>query len=159
MNQKSNLHQPLRQPLTNPSEKIVILLKSIQKKLKEHLFEKSKQYGFTGPQMYLIFTLYKNPGSNLNEVSEMLGLSKSTVSGIVDRLVSQNVVIREIPEENRRTVRLSLSPDFTNKFDPSEIKNKYLAGVIKDVDEEELYKIIAGLEKLDELMNENKDPE
>lgn len=41
-----------------------------------------------------------------------MNLTKSTVSGIVDRLEKQGVVIREIPKDNRRIVKLSISEDF-----------------------------------------------
>lgn len=100
------------QHLSNHTEKIVMLVRSIQKNLREYIFEKSKKYGLTGPQMLLIFNLYKNSGINLIDLSKMMELSESTVSGILDRLVAQNIVIREIPEDNRRTIRLSLSQNF-----------------------------------------------
>jgi DNA-binding MarR family transcriptional regulator len=114
------------------------------------------QYGFTFPQMFLIFSLNKNPGTNLHDLSKQLELSKSTVSGIVDRLVSQRVVIREIPEEDRRTVKLSLSPDFLKEFNIQEVKDHLLTDLIKDAPVEDLDNIIYGLEKLLELLNKNK---
>lgn len=147
MNQKSKLQDLW----SNPSERIVYLFKSIQKVYKDQLFEKSKQYGFTGPQIGLIIGLHKNPYITLKEISECLGLSKSTVSGIVDRLVEKGVVIREIPENNRRIVRLSLSPDFP-KFNVFELANKYINDTLKDASEEDLGKIITGLEILYRLI-------
>lgn len=138
----------------NPSEKVIFLFKSIQKIYKDLIFEKSREYGFTGPQIGLIIGLNKNPYSTLNEISQWMGLSKSTVSGIVDRLVAQGVVIREIPENNRRIVRLSLSPEFIKKNIIKDFKDKYIADIFRDVDEEEIEKIISGLEILYRLMKE-----
>ncbi len=131
MNQKPDLQDLW----SNPSERVVFLFKSIQKIYREHIFEKSRQYGFTGPQIGLIIGLYKNPYRTLNEISECLGLSKSTVSGIVDRLVGQGVVIREIPENNRRVVRLSLSPEFQKNNVLQELINQYITDVIKGASE------------------------
>jgi len=151
MNQKPNLQDLW----SNPSERVVFLFKSIQKIYREHIFEKSRQYGFTGPQIGLIIGLYKNPFITLNEMSECLGLSKSTVSGIVERLVGQGVVIREIPENNRRIVRLSLSPEFQKNNVLQELINQYITDTIKGASEEEIEKIISGLEILHTLIEKN----
>lgn len=134
------------------SEKVVSLFKAIHKIYRDHVYKKSRQYGFTGPQIGLIMGLHKNPYSTLNELSDCLGLSKSTVSGIVERLVCQGVVIREIPENNRRIVRLSLSPEWQKDNALYELLNKYLYGVLEKATEEEMTKIITGLEILYELL-------
>ena len=148
MNQTPNLQELW----SNPSERVVFLFKSIQKIYREHIFEKSRQYGFTGPQIGLIIGLHKNPYITLKEMSECLGLSKSTVSGMVDRLVGQGVVIREIPEDNRRIVRLSLSPEFQKNNVLQELINQYITDTIKGASEEEIEKIISGLEILYSLI-------
>lgn len=140
----------------SPSEKVIFLFKSIQKIYKDLIFEKSRQYGFTGPQIGLIMGLNKNPYSTLNEISEWMGLSKSTVSGIIDRLVAQGVVIREIPENNRRIVRLSLSPEFQKKNVIKDFKDKYITNLFRNADEKEIEKIISGLEILYRLMKETQ---
>lgn len=153
-------HEPnLRDLWSNPSERVVFLFRSIQKIYREHIFEKSRQYGFTGPQIGLIMGLCKNPFITLNEMSEYLGLTKSTVSGIVDRLVGQGVVIREIPENNRRIVRLSLSPEFQKSNVLHELMNQYITDTIKGASEEDIEKIISGLEILYALIEKNTNPQ
>jgi len=117
---------------SNPSERVVYLFKAVHKIYRDQIYEKSRQYGFTGPQIGLIIGLYKNPYITLKEMSECLGLSKSTVSGMVDRLVGQGVVTREIPEDNRRIVRLLLSPEFKKNNILKELTNKYIIESLKD---------------------------
>ncbi|GAB6153898.1 hypothetical protein JCM17380_26480 [Desulfosporosinus burensis] len=143
----------LQQSWSNPSERVVFLFKSIHKVYRDQLYKKSREYGFTGPQIGLIIALHKHPFSNLNEMSDFLGLSKSTVSGIVDRLVGQGVVIREIPENNRRIVRLSLSPEWQKNNVLHELMNKYITNILKNASEEEMKKIITGLEILYALIS------
>jgi MarR family transcriptional regulator, organic hydroperoxide resistance regulator len=143
---------------SNPSERIVYLFKAVQKIYRDRIFEKSKQYGFTGPQIGLILGLSKHPYSTLNELSECIGLSKSTVSGIVSRLVAQGVVVREIPENNRRIVRLSLSPEFQENNVIKELLTKYISDSLKEAKEEDLEKIIMGLELLLDLLTKGSDP-
>jgi len=148
MNQKPELQDLW----SNPSERVVYLFKAVHKIYRDQIYEKSRQYGFTGPQIGLIIGLSKNPNITLKEMSECLGLSKSTVSGMVDRLVGQGVVIREIPEDNRRTVRLSLAPDFQKNNVLKELANKYINDSLKNASEEDFNKIITGLEILYELL-------
>ena len=143
----------------NPSEKVISLFKSVQKIYKDLLFEKSRQYGFTGPQIGLIMGLYRNPCLTFNEASRFLGLSKSTVSGIVDRLVTQGVVLREIPEDNRRIIRLSLAPEFLRSNVLKDFKDEFAANIFKNASEEEIEKITSGLEILHRLMKETRDKE
>jgi DNA-binding MarR family transcriptional regulator len=152
MNQKSELQDLW----SNPSERVVYLFKAVHKIYRDQIYEKSRQYGFTGPQIGLIIGLYKNPYITLKEMSECLGLSKSTVSGMVDRLVGQGVVTREIPEDNRRIVRLSLSPEFKKNNVLKELTNKYIIESLKDASEEDLDKIITGLEILYRLIKTEK---
>jgi len=146
----------LQQSWSKDSERVVALFKSIHKVYRDHLYKKSKQYGFTGPQIGLIMGLHKKPFSTLNELSDCLGLSKSTVSGIVDRLVCQGVVIREIPENNRRIVRLSLSPEWQKNNALHDLMNKYIYDTLNNASKEEMEKIILGLEILYALISEPK---
>ncbi|HZK55695.1 MAG TPA: MarR family winged helix-turn-helix transcriptional regulator [Desulfosporosinus sp.] len=146
----------LQELWSNSAEKIAFLFKSIQKIYREHVFEISKQYGFTGPQFSLIIGLYKDPYKNLNEMSECLGLTKSTVSGMVDRLVAQGVVIREIPENNRRTVRLSISSEFLENNNFKDLMNQYLTDTIKGASEEDIETMVSGLELLLSFVEKNK---
>jgi DNA-binding MarR family transcriptional regulator len=155
MKQKPDL-QDLR---NNPSERVAFLFRAIQKIYKQHIFEITKQYGFTGAQFALIVELFKNPFKTLNEMSECLGLTKSTVSGMVDRLVGQEVVIREIPVNNRRIVQLSISPEFLKNNGFKELMNQYMTDTIKGASEEEIEKMISGLEILYSLIKKNNKPE
>lgn len=111
-----------------------------------------RKYKFTAPQAMAIRQLHSTPYITLKELSEKLSLSKSTVSGIVDKLESEDIVIREIPRENRRTVKLSLSPKFIKDVDFNYIKRDYLLNTIKDTNLEDIEKIVCGLEKFHNIL-------
>jgi DNA-binding MarR family transcriptional regulator len=87
-------------------------------------------------------------------------LAKSTVSGIVDRLTKQGVVVREIPEDNRRIVKLSISEDFKKNNDICKMKKIYISNLIsngiKKMDPEEVEKIIYGLRQFSLLLNSSE---
>lgn len=140
----------------NYAEEIMTLFRSIQKNFRDYMFTKTREHGFTTPQLLLIFELSTNPGIKLNDLSDRLGLSKSTVSGIVDRLEVQGVVERNIPKNNRRIVELYLSKDFLERKDILRLKEKYFLDIAKNIEPEEAEKIIYALEKLNYLTEQNK---
>jgi len=96
--------------------------------------------------------LHSTPYITLKELSEKLSLSKGTVSGIIDRLENQGIVVREIPKDNRRIVRLSLSSKFTEDVDLNNIKKDYLFNTIKDANLKDMENIIYGLEKFHTIL-------
>ena len=65
--------------------------------------------GVTITQCHTLLELNLHESINLNELSEKLYLDKSTVSRTVDSLVKNGTAKRDIPEENRRKVMISLT--------------------------------------------------
>jgi MarR family transcriptional regulator, organic hydroperoxide resistance regulator len=132
-------------------EKIVELWKQMLKGFREAASMKFKEHGFTVTQLSLMFILYRDPDIMLNELSERMGLSKSTVSSMVERLEKQGVVVRKIPKDNRRIVRLSLEQKFVEKHkDMLELKQKFVSDIFKfqDTSKEDADKVIYALEKM-----------
>lgn len=139
------------------ANEIIEIFKSI-KKASSSKFEKSaKKYGFTAPQLGVIFHLHMMPSITLQALSEHMSLTKSTVSGIVDRLEKQGVVTREIPKDNRRIVKLSITEEFKNNNDICTMKKKFISDLISDslkkMNPEEVEKIIYGLRQFELVLN------
>jgi MarR family transcriptional regulator, organic hydroperoxide resistance regulator len=134
------------------ADKIIELYKLLWDDFHEIASVQFRKYKFTAPQSMTIRQLYSTPYITLKELSEKLSLSKGTVSGIVDRLENQGVVLREIPKDNRRTVRLSLSPEFIEDIDSVGIKKSYLLSTIRDTNLKDIEKITYGLEKFHTIL-------
>lgn len=141
----------MEQQLIDYAEEIIDLFRSIHKEFRANIIKKTCCHGFTAPQILLMHELYHNPGVSLNELSKKLSLSKSTVSGIVDRLEKQGYVIREIPEENRRMVKISLTNKALEKSYIKNIKTKHLAEMLEKIGLEETEKILSAFRKLENL--------
>jgi DNA-binding MarR family transcriptional regulator len=141
------------------ADEIIDIFKNIKKTVRHKLEKIAKQYGFTEPQLSVIFHLYHMPSITLNELSEHMMLTKSTVSGIVDRLTKQGVVIRDIPEDNRRIVKLSISEEFKKNNDICAIKKGFISDLISDsiknMDPAEVEKIIYGLREFSLLLKQD----
>lgn len=146
--------------VSKQSDEIIEAVRNIQRVLRCKFEKVAKKYGFTAQQLSVIFHLYHIPSITLNELSDHMMLAKSTVSGIVDRLAKQGVVVREIPEDNRRIVKLSISEDFKKNNDICKMKKIYISNLIsngiKKMDPEEVEKIIYGLKQFSLLLNSNE---
>lgn len=66
--------------------------------------------GITLPQAFLLETICEKPRT-IGEISELIDLSYSTVSGIADRLERQGIITRYRDKEDRRVVWVSLSEE------------------------------------------------
>jgi DNA-binding MarR family transcriptional regulator len=61
------------------------------------------------PQFRVLTFLSRRPGAPLSSVAEHLGVSRSTASATVDRLVRRQLVNRQTHPEERRSVVLTLT--------------------------------------------------
>lgn len=146
--------------LVKQSEELTFLFRSIIKNFRQYVQNQVCGFGYTVPQFQLLKELYLHPDITLKELSERLSLAKSTVSGIVDRLEAQGAVIRTRVEEDRRTVRIALAPE-TLKLKESlqAIKNNYMAGMLSELEPEEVEQILESFRKIHGLVEEVKTEE
>lgn len=139
------------------AEKILRLFKDIKCAFRAKLEKIAKQYGLTSPQLIVVIHLYETPSITLHELSNHMMLSKSTVSGIIDRLTKQGIVIREIPKDNRRIVKLSISEEFKKSNNIGDMKKQFISDLLynslKSEHPIDLDKIICGLEEFSLLLN------
>jgi DNA-binding MarR family transcriptional regulator len=100
------------------------------------------------------------PSITLQALSEHMNLTKSTVSGIVDRLEKQGVVTREIPKDNRRIVKLSITEEFKKNNDICSMKKRFISDLIsesiKNTNPEEVEKMIYGLKLFSSLLSKEE---
>lgn len=69
-----------------------------------------KELGLTAAQLFVLQRLKVQSSMTLKEVAEATLTDPSTVSGVVQRLVEKGYVERKQSIEDRREIRLSLSP-------------------------------------------------
>lgn len=69
----------------------------------------SKTIGVTGPQRLVIRVVGQNPDATAREISDMLGLHPSTLTGVLARLERQRMLQRAADATDRRRVRFRLT--------------------------------------------------
>ena len=139
----------------NRGIEVIKLLKQIMGLIKNDY----KPYGemnLTGPQAMLVGIIAHYGEMKISDLSEKMGLSNSTVSGIVDRLEKQGIVERVRSKDDRRVVRVNVTTEhkacIKSKFEAIEYK---FAEVMNEATDEEVNKIFEGLEILKRLVEKN----
>ena len=74
-------------------------------------------FRITLPQFDVMAALYRrNEGMTMTELSRLLLVSNGNVTGIIDRLVADKLVLRQAPAEDRRAFIVRLTPKGTSQF-------------------------------------------
>jgi MarR family transcriptional regulator, organic hydroperoxide resistance regulator len=97
-----------------------------------HLLNEPDQLGITIMQLLVLRSLMEEPNICLGELAERLQVGKSTMSGIVERLVKAGFLIRERSENDRTTLTLRLTEEGKEK--QKETHNIFMEQMSKIVD-------------------------
>ncbi|KHD86967.1 MarR family transcriptional regulator [Heyndrickxia ginsengihumi] len=113
-------------------------------------------------QLFVLHTISKNPEIGLNELAEHLNLSKSksTVSGVVDRLVNQNLLDRVASQKDRRAIVLRLTEQGKEKLQDymnSESILSHKLNVIEENYHDELQQVIKFHNKILEILTSEEE--
>lgn len=140
--------------MTERKAEAVKLFFDLDKRMKQNMKKCFPEMGITMPQGMVIGVLEHEGEMKITELSNKLGLSNSTVSGIIDRLEKQTIVERIRSIEDKRIVYVRLQPHFTglHKRFIEEIK-KTFEKMLDKGSEEEIEKIIEGFSILLKIIN------
>ncbi|MDR1797574.1 MAG: MarR family transcriptional regulator [Clostridiales Family XIII bacterium] len=72
--------------------------------------EKLAKYDITPGQYGVLNYLWENGDATPKDLAAALALENSTVSGVLDRMQKKGLIDRRIDEEDRRSVRIALTP-------------------------------------------------
>ncbi len=78
-----------------------------------------RQFDLTPAQFDVIATLGNTNGLSMGEIGEKTLITKGTLTGVIDRLIKKQLVIREVPEDNRRNVIVQLTHQGQEIFEQS----------------------------------------
>ena len=72
--------------------------------------QRIRRHGLTHPQFDVIATLGNTPGMSCRELSERTLITKGTLTGVLDRLLEKGLITRTVPEHDRRSLFIALTP-------------------------------------------------
>jgi DNA-binding MarR family transcriptional regulator len=90
-------------------DQILISLRRIMRAIHIHSRQLNKMSGLTGPQLMVMQKIAELDAPLAKQVATEITLSAATVTTIIDRLESRELVIRKRSETDKRKVHLYLS--------------------------------------------------
>jgi MarR family transcriptional regulator, organic hydroperoxide resistance regulator len=137
---------------------IARLFHDLSMTVKQTMRKEFESMGLTMPQSMVIGMLIKSGTMKVSELSEALGFTNSTTSGILDRLEKQDIIRRERTPEDRRVVYITITDTFKEKHNGFEsCFSQNFEKLLKGADEDELSTILKGLTTLKKVLNTQED--
>ncbi|SCZ79358.1 MarR family winged helix-turn-helix transcriptional regulator [Acidaminobacter hydrogenoformans] len=137
---------------------IAKLFHELSMTVKQTMRREFESLGLTMPQSMVIGMLIKRGTMKVSELSEALGFTNSTVSGILDRLEKQGIVQRDRSPEDRRVVYISITDAFLAKHKGfSECLTRNFENLLQGAEEEELSAILKGLTTLQSVLKSQEE--
>jgi DNA-binding MarR family transcriptional regulator len=129
----------------------------IRQRLREPLETEFASGGLTGPQRIVMQALVQSEGLSLKQLSARVSLAHSTVSGIVDRLQTRGMVVRQRDQADGRASVIAPSSevrDFLANRMP-ELAISPLVTALRGASESEKATVLRGLRKLRALIEQS----
>jgi DNA-binding MarR family transcriptional regulator len=122
---------------------------SFQKKMFDAIRLEMKDLSCSVPQIDLLRYLEEHGEASLTEVAEYLQITKPSASVMIDGMEMRKLVLRTIPDYDRRSVILTLTPS-SKKFISTitEKKKKVIGSLLQKIDKKEQAELSHLLSKL-----------
>lgn len=143
--------------MTNNSEYLRELLRILVRNL--GILEKTEFSccDITISQCHAIVEIGRKNEISLNELADILGLDKSTMSRTINNLVEGRLVTRETHSEDRRYITIMLTEEGRKMFRTIEASmNDYYSSILNSIPEEKRKMVIDSLELLVEAVKANR---
>lgn len=144
--------------ILNESIEVARLFQEVMQLFKHSMNKLLEETGMSAPQGMVLGLLSKKKKMKITELSHELCLSNSTVSGIIDRLEKQEMVVRERSEKDKRVVYVSISPNFKDMHEIFRKQfDKNIQNTMNKGSEEDIHKIFDGLSTLKRLLSDQQE--
>ena len=134
-------------------ERIDILLGQMMKTIHSHPSRKLGLHNITFAQMRIMWILASQGNLSMSQLADIIGVSRATISSIVDRLARSKFVSRIEDKKDRRITRLCLSSS-GRKFIEMQKRHrrKRLRQLLGNLSLKKQKELVVHLEELNKLM-------
>jgi DNA-binding MarR family transcriptional regulator len=114
------------------------------------------QFAMTLPQFDVMAALYREEaGMTMTELSRRLMVSNGNVTGIIDRLMAEQYVLRQAPAEDRRSFIVRLTPNGAAGFAAvAAAHEEWVTTLLADFDADEMVVLIGHFDGLAERIRQ-----
>jgi len=138
-------------------QELLIALRKVIRAIGLHSKHLNKTSGLTSPQLIIMQDIDKTPGVNSGQVAKNVTLSAATVTNIIDRLESKNLVSRERNTQDKRKVSLYLTDNgkaiLLNA--PQPLQEHFIEN-FSNLAQWEQSQILSSMERIADMMNANE---
>ena len=92
------------------SKRMIELMPQCIRGFSRHEYNYLSRGEITLPQLWVLEYLSREGGCLMSELAQCLKISRPAATGLIDRLISQGLVRRENLEDDRRTIKVSITP-------------------------------------------------
>ena len=90
---------------------LISQIKQVGGRLFEKLLVNAGIDAFNGAQGRILYVLWQGDDVPIREISKKTGLAKTTLTSMLDRMESANLVVRELGRSDKRQIRVSLTSE------------------------------------------------
>lgn len=91
---------------TDHAARFDALIRSISRQVRKEARPLAESLGLTWARLWVLVEVRRTPGLTMGTLAKSLGLSRSTVTSLVDELVRQGLLRRESDPDDRRVLRV-----------------------------------------------------
>lgn len=136
-----------------PAEDIIEAMHNISFELMHLREEMMKSHNLSFTEVFLISYIKKFGPTRPSDLATLMGLSKPTITHIIDGLEMRNFVRRKFGEEDRRTVFVHVEENADKIFQEFDMFQDDFKNALGELDENTIESIVSVINRLINIMN------
>lgn len=138
----------------SPEEQIVVAIRRIVRAVDLHSKRLVEEFGLTGPQLATLQEIHRLGSPSPTAVARRVHLSQATVTGILQRLEKNRLIVRTKSDTDKRGFILRITPEGAELLEraPSLLQDRF-RGELRSLEEWERTMILAVLQRVASLMD------
>jgi len=84
-------------------------LNALSRKISRMYNNRCLEHGVTAAQSFVIFDVMDHPGTSVKDIATRIQLDSPAITGLIDRLVREDLVERKEDPEDRRSLKIYLT--------------------------------------------------
>lgn len=138
-------------------EELLVSLRQVIRAIDIHSRKLNKQSGLTGPQLMVMQNIAMLDAPLAKDIAKEIALSAATVTTIIDRLESRELVIRTRSKTDKRKVHLSLSEAGITLLSssPKPLQDHFIKRY-QNLEEWEQSQLLSAVERIASMMDAEK---
>ncbi|QFI36974.1 MarR family transcriptional regulator [Moritella marina ATCC 15381] len=138
-------------------EELLVSLRQVIRAIDIHSRKLNKQSGLTGPQLMVMQNIAMLDAPLAKDIAKEIALSAATVTTIIDRLESRELVIRTRSKTDKRKVHLSLSEAGITLLSssPKPLQDHFITRY-QNLEEWEQSQLLSAVERIASMMDAEK---